>query len=126
MQIRSRDFLNPKTIFCHMGTCVSFVILGPVDTSFLHLEKVKILIKKLLKTQSFLSGYWVLVEKIVYFISKINIAKHGSFGVIIRTFPVPVKLKPFSNCSNFCSKIFPFLGRIKSCDLICISLTSQK
>ena len=58
----------------------------------------------------------------------LTIAKHSSFAVVIRTCPVPVQLKP-----SLC-KLFPFLlkdfpgifGRIKSRDLICIRLTSQK
>ena len=58
----------------------------------------------------------------------LTIAKRSSFAVVITTCFVPVPLKP-----SLC-KLFPFLledfprvfGRIKSRDLICIRLRSQK
>ena len=55
-------------------------------------------------------------------------AKHSSFTVVIRTYPVQVQLKP-SVCKLFPSLLKDFagvFGGIKSRDLLCISSTSQK
>ena len=48
MQIRSRDLLKSKILFCQMGTLLislnfgaRFMILRPVDASFQRLEKLR-------------------------------------------------------------------------------------
>jgi len=43
------------------------MILGLLDTLFLHLEKFRYLKRKFLKDKSLSSGDWVLVEEAVYF-----------------------------------------------------------
>ena len=68
MQVRSRDLLKQKKIyfvkwghfFIHLNFDISFMILKPLDTWFLRLEKLIYLKKKLLKIQSLLSGDWLL------------------------------------------------------------------
>ena len=59
--------LGHFSYFLSLNFDVNFMILKLPDTRFLRLEKLIYLIKKHLKIQSLLSGYWLLVQKIVYF-----------------------------------------------------------
>ena len=74
MQIRSRDFLKPKTFFVKwehfsyfLKLWCSFHDFKASRYIFSALGKNKIVYKKLLKRQSLLLRDWVLVEETVYF-----------------------------------------------------------
>ena len=118
MQIRSRDFLKSKKIYFVIWEHLSYFLkmwcsfhdFNASRHIFSSLGKGKIVKKNLLKRKSLLSGDTVgglgTSRRIRLFpksMKYLTTAKHSLFAVVIRTFPIPVQLKP-----SLC-KLFPFL-----------------